>query len=316
MRKRVAFLDAVHPILLERLDRAGWSCDLLEELTRQQILDGALAAYSGVVVRARIQLDTALFQALPHLQFVARSGAGLENIDLTYASNHSIQVFNSPEGNADAVGEHALGQLLMLFHKLRAADQSVRHSLWEREAHRGMELSGKTVAIIGFGHMGRSFAQKLSGMNCRVVAYDKYTSGFEGEENVHEWTMEQIWEQADVVSLHLPLTQETKQLVQRDWIDRFQRPITLINTARGGIVDTAALIAALDSKQMSGAALDVLEFEQASLEGLSEHPAALERLLDHEKVVLSPHVAGWTTESYFKLSNVLADKIMAWHASL
>jgi D-3-phosphoglycerate dehydrogenase / 2-oxoglutarate reductase len=316
MIERVAFLDAVHPVLQERLETAGWVCNHLEELTRQQILDGALATYSGIVLRARIQLDPTLFAAIPALKFVARSGAGLENIDVLYAQNHGIQVFNSPEGNADAVGEHALGQLLMLFHRLRLADRSVRQHLWEREAHRGMELSGKTVAIIGFGHMGRSFARKLSGMNCRVVAYDKYVQGFSGEENVHEWTMEQVWEHADVVSLHLPLTEETHQLVKRDWLLRFKRPIVLINTARGGIVNTAHLLDALDSQRLQGAALDVLEFERRSLEGLSDRPEALERLLTHEQVILSPHVAGWSVESYFKLGQVLADKILTWHAAL
>ncbi len=315
MKERVAFLDAVHPVLQERLEQAEWRCDQWEHLTREKILEGALSSYSGVVVRARIQLDEDLMVSMPALKFIARSGAGLENIDLIGAKNRGIRVFNSPEGNADAVGEHALGQLLMLFHKLRLADQSVRDHLWERESHRGMEVSGKTVAIIGFGHMGRSFARKLLGLNCNVVAYDKYVRGFCGDENVLEWTMEQVWDQADVVSLHLPFTEETNQLVQRTWLERFKRPITLINTARGGLVNTSELLDALDSKHVRGAALDVLEFERNSLEGLSNRSAKLDRLLAHQQVVLSPHVAGWSVESYFKLSEVLADKILAWHAS-
>jgi D-3-phosphoglycerate dehydrogenase len=316
MSKHVAFLDAVHPILMERLEKAGWICDRREKITRKQILEGALTDYSGLIVRARIRLDQELLKALPHLQFIARSGAGLENIDLDYASDRSIQVFNSPEGNADAVGEHALGQLLMLYHKLRVADRSVRDSLWEREIHRGMELSEKTVAIIGFGHMGRSFARKLKGLNCQVVAYDKYKTGFKGQENVQEWSMEEIWSKADVVSLHLPLTAETQHLVQHDWLRKFHRPITLINTARGGIVRTADLLAALESKHLRGAALDVLEFEHSSLQGLSQRPKELDQLFGHDQVVLSPHVAGWTEESYFKLSNVLADKIIRWKPAI
>ena len=305
-------MDSVHPVLLSRLEKAGWKCDLREEITRREILEGALADYSGLIVRARIQLDQELLKTLPELRFIARSGAGLENIDVSYASDRSIQVFHSPEGNADAVGEHALGQLLMLFHKLHLADRSVRDSLWEREGHRGTELSGKTVAIIGFGHMGQSFAKKLGGLNCRIVAYDKYKSGFDGQENTLEWNMERIWSEADVVSLHLPLTKETRYLVSRDWLSRFERPITLINTARGNIIKTIDLLAALKANQVRGAALDVLEYEKSSLQGLTRRPRELEELLQHQNVVLSPHVAGWSVESYFKLSAVLAEKITQW----
>ncbi|HAW73771.1 MAG TPA: phosphoglycerate dehydrogenase [Flavobacteriales bacterium] len=316
MKGRVAFLDAVHPVLHERLEKAGWVCDHMEELGRQEILEGALKAHSGVVIRARLQLDEALFRSLPALQFVARSGAGLENIAVDYANAHGIQVFNSPEGNADAVGEHALGQLLMLFHKLRIADASVRNNQWEREAHRGVELKGKTVAIIGFGNMGRSFARKLRGMECRVVAYDKYVQGYHGDEGVLEWTMDQVFEQADVVSLHLPFNEETNQLAQQDWLSAFKRPITLINTARGGIVNTADVLDAIDAQEIHGAALDVLEFECRSLEGLTSRSSELDRLLANDRVVLSPHVAGWSVESYFKLSDVLADKIQDWQHAL
>ena len=316
MKGRVAFLDAVHPVLHERLEKDGWVCDHMEELGRQEILDGALKAHSGVVIRARLQLDEALFRSLPALQFVARSGAGLENIAVDYANAHGIQVFNSPEGNADAVGEHALGQLLMLFHKLRIADASVRNNQWEREAHRGVELKGKTVAIIGFGNMGRSFARKLRGMECRVVAYDKYVQGYHGDEGVLEWTMDQVFEQADVVSLHLPFNEETNQLAQQDWLSAFKRPITLINTARGGIVNTADVLDAIDAQEIHGAALDVLEFECRSLEGLTSRSSELDRLLANDRVVLSPHVAGWSVESYFKLSDVLADKIQDWQHAL
>ena len=316
MKGRVAFLDAVHPVLHERLEKAGWVCDHMEELGRQEILEGALKAHSGVVIRARLQLDEALFLSLPALQFVARSGAGLENIAVDYATARGIQVFNSPEGNADAVGEHALGQLLMLFHKLRIADASVRNNQWEREAHRGMELKGKTVALIGFGNMGRSFARKLSGLECRVVAYDKYVQGYHGDEGVLEWTMDQVFEQADVVSLHLPFNEETNQLAQQDWLSAFKRPITLINTARGGIVNTADVLDAIDAQEIHGAALDVLEFERRSLEGLTSRSSELDRLLANDRVVLSPHVAGWSVESYFKLSDVLADKIQDWQHAL
>lgn len=308
---RICFLDTVHPILMQRLQAAGFNCEEQLTLNRQSILEGALADCVGLVVRARLTLDAELLEVLPALKFIARSGAGLENIDLPTAQSKGILVFNSPEGNAAAVGEHATGQLLMLFHKLRLADASVRSGEWDREGHRGMEISEKTVAIIGFGHMGRSFASKMSGFDCRVVAYDKYVSGFGAASGVEEWSMDQIYEEADVVSLHLPLTNETSGLVDANWLKRFRRPITLIHTARGPIVDTKALLDAMDRGSVLGAALDVLEYEKRSLEGLRTDASTWNRLTQHERVVLSPHVAGWTVESYFKLSDVLAEKILS-----
>lgn len=307
---KVAFLDTVHEVLWERLSAAGMECVHSEHVTREEVLAGALAHYSGMVLRSRLTLDAALFDAMPNLKWIARSGAGLDNIDLAEAEQRGVRVISSPEGNATAVGEHAVGQLLALLHKLTRSDRHVRGGGWDREGHRGLELEARTVGIIGFGNMGRSFARCLRGFGCRVLAYDKYTSGFDGEYGVEECSLEAIRQRADVVSLHVPLTAETRGMVNARWLVGFAQPFFLLNTARGEVVNTEAVLDALDSGQLAGAALDVLEFEMRSLEGLAKRPAALQRLLEHPLTVLSPHVAGWSVESYFKLSNVLADKIL------
>ena len=307
---RVAFLDTVHEVLWERLTDVGMKCVHAETTSREDVLAGALSTCNGIVLRSRLTLDAALLDALPELQWVARSGAGLDNIDVAEAERRGVQVISSPEGNATAVGEHAVGQLLALLHKLTRADRHVRDGGWDRECHRGLELEARTVGIIGFGNMGRSFARCLRGFGCRVLAYDKYTSGFAGEHGVEECSLDELLQSADVVSLHVPLTAETRGMVNAQWLAEFAQPFFLLNTARGEVVNTEAVLDALDSGQLAGAALDVLEFEKHSLEGLAERPAALQRLLNHPHTVLSPHVAGWSEESYFKLSNVLADKIL------
>lgn len=313
---QVAFLDSVHPILRERLEAAGMITLACESVSPSAILSGQLSkefgAIHGVVLRSRLRLDGDIFDALPHLKWIARSGSGLENIDTDEANKRGIRVFNSPEGNAPAVGEHVVGQLLMLLHKLQHADDHVRAGLWDREKHRGKELSALTVGIIGFGHMGRSVAKRLSGFGCRVIAHDKYVHGFDGTDGVQEVTLDALKTSADVVSLHIPLTPETKAMVNHEWLHSFTRPIIFINSSRGGIVQTEALNEALADGSVQMAALDVLEFERDSLEGLREQPAALQELFNNPHVVLSPHVAGWSEESYRRLSDVLADKILSY----
>lgn len=309
--ERVAFLDTVHEILWERLSAAGMACEHAEEVRREEVLQGALAHATGIVLRSRLTVDAELLDALPQLKWVARSGAGLDNIDVAEADARGVRIFSSPEGNATAVGEHAVGQLLMLLHKLAAADRHVRDGGWDREGHRGVELEARTVGIVGFGNMGRSFARCLSGFGCRVLAYDKYAVGFDGAFGVQECGLDQLHREADVVSFHVPLTTETRGMVDAHWLQKFDRPVYVLNTARGEVLNTADLLDAMDAGRVIGAALDVLEFEKRSLEGLAERPEALTRLLAHPRTVLSPHVAGWSVESYIKLSDVLADKILA-----
>ena len=309
--ERVAFLDTVHEVLWERLTAAGMACEHAEEVSREAALRGDLAHATGIVLRSRLTVDAELLDSLPQLKWVARSGAGLDNIDLAAAEQRGVRIFSSPEGNATAVGEHAVGQLLMLLHKLAVADRHVRNGGWDREGHRGVELEARTVGIVGFGNMGRSFARCLRGFGCRVLAYDKYTQGFDGEFGVQECGLDRLHREADVVSLHVPLTDETRGMVDALWLLNFDRPLYVLNTARGEILNTADVLVALDEGRVIGAALDVLEFEKRSLEGLADRPEALKRLLSHPKTVLSPHVAGWSVESYVKLSDVLADKILA-----
>ena len=286
-------------------------CEWQTDMNRDSILDGRLANVHGLVLRSRLTLDTPMLQAMPQLHWIARSGAGLENIDVEAANNRQIKVINSPEGNADSVGEHVIGQLLMLLHKLHTSHQHVQQGGWNREGYRGSELGAKTVGIIGYGNMGSAFARRLSGFGCRVLAHDINKRGFDGEHGVEEVERAAIFEHCDVVSLHVPLTEITSKMVNTDWIQRFKNPVILINSSRGAVVETTAVLAGLNSGHLQGVILDVIEYEKKSLEGLSTRPKALETLSGDERVVLSPHVAGWSNESYFKLSNVLAEKILS-----
>lgn len=314
---KVAFLDTVHPILKERLEKGGYECSEHFSLSRERILGGELDSTHGIVLRSRLTIDASLLAAMPALKWIARSGSGLDNIDTDDASTRGVSVFNSPEGNRDSVGEHAMGMLLMLLHKLRSGDQSVHQRKWLREEHRGEELKHKTVGIIGYGVMGSSFAEKLSGLGCRMIAYDKYKKGF-GTDKIEEVSEEQFFEQSEVVSVHVPWTIETKGLVDGDWLSRFKNPIIFLNTSRGAVVKTSDLLDAMDAGRVRSAALDVIEFEGLSLEGLElgdkklgqAKSETLERLLANPDVIITPHVAGWTTESYEKLSNFIADKIL------
>jgi D-3-phosphoglycerate dehydrogenase len=307
---KVLFIESVHEVLHRRLEAAGYSCDCRYEATREELL--AMAhEYAGVVVRSRIKIDKAFIDAAANLRFIARSGSGLENIDVAYAEGKGIAVYNSPEGNRDAVGEHALGMLLMLMNNLRQADADVRAGRWPREENRGYEIAGKTVGIIGYGLMGSSFAQKLSGFGARVIAHDKYKSQF-SDQWASPVSLEELKAKADIVSLHLPLTDETHYYADASFFNSFAKPIYFINTARGKNTDTAALVNALKNGRVRGACLDVIEYEKASLEGLEKDSSltAMRDLIAMSNVALSPHIAGWTHESYEKLSSVLADKIL------
>jgi D-3-phosphoglycerate dehydrogenase len=309
---KVLFLDAVHEVLEQRLKRAGWSCDHDYACTYDELML-KINLYDGLVIRSRLRLDATVLAKAPSLKFIARSGSGLENIDVSFAKKTGIRVYSSPEGNRDAVGEHALGMLLMLLNHLKRADSEVRNGAWRREANRGTELAQRTVGIIGYGHMGSAFAEKLSGFNCRIVAYDKYKVIHPADQAVEQVTLAELQQEADVISLHIPLSEETHHFIDDAFIAGCSRSFVLINTARGRHVDSAALRRGLDSGAVSGACLDVLEHEQHSFEALSADAdnEVVESLLNSDRVLFSPHIAGWTHESYFKLSNVLADKVLA-----
>lgn len=307
---KVVFLDTVHSILWDRLHDTGFTCVDATELKKEHCFE-EIADAEGIVIRSRFKMDEELLKHAPNLKFIARSGAGMENIDIDYCQKRKIQLINAPEGNRNAVGEHALGMLLSLMNKLHTADQEVRKGIWDREGNRGVELDGKTVGIIGFGNNGSAFAKKLSGFDVKVIAYDKYKSDF-GYEFVKEVQLQQIFNEADVVSFHIPQNEETIYFANDSFFNQFKKSLFLLNLSRGKIVETKALVTALKSGKVLGAGLDVLEYEKASFENFFEQElsADFHYLLNSNQVILSPHVGGWTNESYFKLSDVLADKIL------
>lgn len=307
---KILFLDTVHEILEKRLSQKGFSCidgtKLSLEETKNQLSDIA-----GLVIRARFTLNEDILKHAPKLKFIARSGAGMENIDTSYCETRGITLFNAPEGNRNAVGEHALGMLLSLMNKIHTANRDVKKGLWEREFNRGIELDGKTIGIIGFGNNGSAFAKKLRGFDAQILAYDKYKTGFSTEQ-VKESSLEEIFEKADVISFHIPQNEETIYFANEQFFNSLQKPIFLLNLSRGKIVETKALLNALNSGKVLGAGLDVLEYEKSSFENMFDGslPKEFTELVQSEKVLLTPHVGGWTHESYFKLSDVLADKII------
>lgn len=307
---KVVFLDTVHPILEQRLAEKGHVTIDATQDSIETILDHLKDA-DGIVIRSRFRIDEGLLKSAPNLKFIARSGAGMENIDEEYCNQRGIVLFNAPEGNRNAVGEHALGMLLALFNKLVQADQEIRKGKWDREGNRGIELDGKTVGIIGYGNNGSAFANKLRGFDVNVLAYDKYKSGF-GNQFIKESSLEEIYENADVVSFHIPQNKETLFMANDAFFSKFKKPIYLINLSRGKIVQTSSLVKALKNRKVLGACLDVLEYEKSSFESFFEQEILddFKYILESEKTILSPHVGGWTEESYFKLSDVLADKIL------
>lgn len=313
--KKVLFVDDTHPVLREELTAMGFQCD---DFTGKNSDDckRIIGDYFGAVIRSKITFDAAMLDAATQLQFIARVGAGMESIDVEYAKFKGIVCFNSPEGNRDAVAEQALGMLLSLLNNLNRADAEVRKGIWLREANRGIEIKGKTIGIVGYGNMGGAFAQRLKGFGCKILAYDKYKTDF-GDEFVTECDMETLYTETDILSLHVPLTEETRYLVDENYINRFVKNIWLINTSRGPVVNTSALVGALKSGKVNGAALDVLEYEKTSFEAMDAEafPEPLKQLVAFDNVILSPHIAGWTVESKYKLAKVLADKIRVWYLS-
>ncbi|HPE34555.1 MAG TPA: 2-hydroxyacid dehydrogenase [Bacteroidales bacterium] len=308
-RPKVLFIDTVHPLIGQELESMGFQCDYFENYLLPDY-ERIIHDYEGIIIRGKIRLDEKLLSKAQKLKFIARIGAGMENIDLEFAEKNGITCLNAPEGNRDAVGEHAVGMLLMLLNHLRRADQEVRRGVWIREGNRGVEIQGKTVGIIGYGNMGSAFAQRLAGFDATVLAYDKYKFGYSSR-FVRESTLEELMELADILSLHVPLTDETIWMVDDDFISKFRKPIWLINTSRGKVVRTASLVSALKTGKILGAALDVLEYEKLSFEDIDRAnlPEDFKYLIQSDQVVLSPHIAGWTYESNEKMAKVIIDKI-------
>ena len=309
MSKNILIVDDLHPIFIEQVEALGYTCNYQPTIKLDEVL-AIIAKYEGLMVRSKFQVDRTFLDAATNLKFIARAGAGMDNIDEAYAAEKGIMLVNAPEGNRDAVGEHAVGMLLSLMNNLNRADAEVRAGLWQREANRGFELKGRTVGIIGYGHMGQSFARKLKGFEVNVIAYDKYKTGF-SDAYAREVSMEEIVKHSEVLSMHVPLTPETNGLVNDEYLFHFRKPMFLLNTSRGKVVQTQAVLNAIKQGKILGAGLDVLETEK--FPALGEQPW-FEELKNNGKILLSPHVAGWTFESYRKISEVMASKIkmLSW----
>lgn len=307
---KVLIVDDLHAVLHEKFIAAGFEILVCETFDAEEFTK-RLKEFDGLIIRSRFKLSQSILAQNKQLKFIGRAGAGLENIDVDFAESIGIKCYNSPEGNRDAVGEHALGMLLALQNKLIWTDSEVRKGIWRRRENWGTEIKGKTVGIIGYGNTGSAFAKKLSGFEAKILAYDKYKSGF-GNSFVTETTLNEILQIADIISFHVPLTAETRKMFNKEFINLVQKPFVLVNTSRGQVVDTFDLAEAMKQGKVLGAALDVLEYEQHSFEQLfdNEMPTAMAWLIQQKNVIFSPHIAGWTYESYFKIADVLVDKIL------
>lgn len=306
MSKKVLISDAMHHSIVPTLSELGFEIDYFPDVTREKMLE-ILHEYFGLIIRSKTVIDRGLIDHAPALKFIARAGAGLDQIDLDYAKEKNIEIINAPEGNRDAVGEHALGMLLCLMNHMCRADRQIRDQEWKREFNRGIELHGKTVGIVGYGNMGQAFAQRLLGFECEVLAYDKYKTGF-SDDYAREATLDELYEKAEVVSFHVPLTPETRSMANDDFFKKFHKNIFLINTARGEILPLKTLLNQVLSGKVIAAALDVLENEK--FEKLNnEQELVLHELFKLDNILFTPHVAGWSQESYIKINQTLAKKI-------
>jgi D-3-phosphoglycerate dehydrogenase len=306
---KILHLDTNHPILIQQLNSLGFTNDEDYTSSKAEII-AKIHLYDGLIIRSRFSIDASFLEKAKNLKFIGRVGAGLENIDCSYAKNNGITLIAAPEGNRNAVGEHCLGMLLSLFNKLNKANGEIKKGQWLREENRGVELDGKTVGVIGYGNMGKSFAKKLRGFNVEVLCYDLKPNV--SDDCCKQVSLREFQQKVDVLSLHTPQTELTRNMVNTNFIESFKKNFWLLNTARGTSVVTKDLVIALKSGKILGAGLDVLEYEKASFENLFTNdkiPKAFQYLINSKNVLLSPHVAGWTIESKEKLAQTIVDKI-------
>jgi len=308
---KALIIDKVHEVMCQLFDTAGISYDYLPNIKPLEF-EHLIGKYEILILRSKLEISPEIIDKAKNLKIIGRVGAGMENIAVNYAQSRGIQCLNSPEGNRDALGEHTLGMLLNLMHHIGSSHSDMRLGNWNREPHWGTELGEKTVAIIGYGHMGKAFAKRVSGLAHKVLAYDKYKTQF-SDNYVTEASMFEIFEQADILSIHVPLTNETHYLIQNDYVNQFKKPIIILNTARGECLKTDDLVHLLQTGQVTAAGLDVLEYEQHTFETLYDQnrPASLDYLLAAQNVILTPHIAGWSHESFYKLSKIMASKVIA-----
>ena len=312
---KILHIDSNHSLLWKQLEESGFQNEADFSSSKEEI-ETKIENYHGIVIRSRFKIDRNFIDKAKNLQFIARVGAGLESIDCDYALSKNIHLIAAPEGNRNAVGEHALGMLLSLFNNLNKADKEVKNGLWQREANRGHELDGKTVGIIGYGNMGKAFAKKLRGFDVEVLCYDILSNV--GDENAIQVSLQELQREADVLSLHVPWTKETDKMVNATFINQFLKPFWLLNLARGKCVVTKDLVLALQSGKILGAGLDVLEYEKLSFENLFDEESKnpdFEYLRNVDNVLLTPHIGGWTFESHEKLAQTIVDKIKQLYIS-
>lgn len=306
MPKKCLIVDEMHESIQDLLSQIGMESVYAPNATREEILH-QIEDFEGLLIRSKTTVDKELIDRARHLEFIGRAGAGLDKIDVDYVESKGIEILNAPEGNRDALAEHAVAMLLNLLNNINRADAEVRNWIWDREGNRGVELSDKTVGIIGYGYMGQAFVQRLRAFDCRVLVFDKYRKGF-GTKNVEEVSLEKMFAKADILSLHVPLTEETRGWVNADFFNQFKKDVFLLNTARGEVVPTKDLLQLLDSGKILGAALDVLEKEKFD-QLTADQKTMFENLFTRKNVVLSPHVGGWTFASFKRINEVLVGKI-------
>ncbi len=307
---KILLIDSNHKVLHETLLAAGFHCDLFWDKPADELIK-LIPVYDGIVIRSKFKITKEIIDSAKNLKCIGRVGAGMENIDVSYAESKGIKCVHAPEGNRDAVAEHAVGMLLMLFNNLKKADEEVRKGIWMRAENRGVEIESKTIGIIGYGNMGSAFAQRLQGFNCKILVYDKYKKDY-GNNFVKESSLEEIFSECDILSLHIPYNQETHYIINDSFIGNFEKNIYVINTSRGKCLNTFDLVESLKRGKVLGACLDVLEYESTSFEAIDikSLPAPMQFLSKCDKVVLSPHIAGWTHESNYKMSKIIAEKMV------
>lgn len=308
---KILLLDKNHPLITEQLSEKGFVLEEDFSSSYKQVLE-KIHLYEGVIIRSRIPLDAHFLEKAKNLKFIARVGAGMENIDIAKAQELGIKLINSPEGNKDAVAEHVIGTLLVLMNRLFISSNEVKKGIWLREENRGEEILGKTFGIIGYGNMGKAIAKRLSGFGCKTIFYDIKPNL--SDEFATQVSLQELQENADILSLHTPLTEDTLYMIDEEFISKMKKNFYFINTARGKNLKTSALVNALKSGKIKGACLDVLEYEKTSFENLETKNEDLEYLLNSEKAIITPHIAGWTHESKIKLAQVIVDKILAFTA--
>lgn len=308
--KRILITDDFHPVLFEKLEAAGITYNYWPDSSKQQAAEELKKGYEGLMVRSKLNIDRQLLLECPDLKVVFRGGAGMDNIDVEACEKREIKLYNSGNANSDAVAEQAIGMMLGVATNINKAAAEVKNNIWQREPNRGFELKNKTLGIIGFGNTGSALAKKMQGFEMQILAYDKYKTGF-GNKYVKETTWEEIQEKADIVSLHIPLTEETRFLINENLLSKFKNKILLLNLSRGEIVKTSAILEALENNKLLGFCADVLEQENFNTMTV-DYKSTVNKILNYSNVIITPHIGGWTFESYEAIALKMAEAVIEY----